>query len=120
MYLLQIVDETGTVTRFPAGGPVELDLRAALTAALVADSVAGTLGPAAAQRRLIDLAKQAIVAQGVGVFRTEAHVLQAIETGLRTALAEVSADLTADATPPIESLVARVVQDFKRKMVSVV
>ena len=120
MYYLQIVDETGEVVRFRAGGPVELDLCQALTAALVNETVAGTLGPAVAQRRLIDLAKQAILAQGVGFWRTEAHVTQAIEVGLRAALVEVAADLAAESTTQLQPLVARVFQAFKRRMVAVV
>lgn len=120
MYLLQIVDEAGDVVRFPAGGPVEADLCARLTAALTAETVAGTLGTAVAQRRLIDLAKQAIVAHGVGMLRTEAHVTQAIELGLRAALTEVAADLAAESAEQLTPLVTRVFQDFKKQMLLVV
>ena len=118
-FLVQIVDEGGVVARFPAGGAIELDLCAALTAALVAREVAGVIGSAASQRRLVELAKQAILGLGVGFFRREAHVAQDIETGLRTALREVEADLVAEATPVVADVVAEVLHALKRQTVAI-
>ena len=61
VFLLQVVDaETGDVAKFRAGGPLEAKL-------------------------LTDCA-DAIVARGVGLFRTEAHVRQDILDGMRDVL----------------------------------
>ena len=61
-FLLQIVDADAphAVVRLPAGGALERDLVEACTAA--------------------------IVAKGVGVLKTEAHVREAIRSGLTEAL----------------------------------
>lgn len=56
VFLLQIVDRQGSVVRLPGGGVLERDL--------------------------IDACTRAIVARGVGVLRTEAHVRQAITDGI--------------------------------------
>ena len=58
--LLQIIHDDGTVLRLKAGGKLEADLIASCTTA--------------------------IVAKGVGLFRTEARVKQAIASGLKEAI----------------------------------
>ena len=58
--LLQIIHDDGRVLTLKAGGKLEADLVATCTAA--------------------------VVAKGVGVFRTEAHVKQAIASGLKEAI----------------------------------
>lgn len=62
LFLLQIVEAASphTVVRLPGGGTLERDLVEACTAA--------------------------ILAKGVGVFRTEAHVRSAIATGIAEAI----------------------------------
>ena len=95
LFLLQIVDaETGMVVRLPAGGVLEQDLVSALTAALMARSVR-------VDEEVIAACQAAIVARGVGLFRTEAHVRGDIEAGLRDVFGRVVAGtlpLTASAT----------------------
>lgn len=56
MFWLQIVDRSGVVVTLPGGGKLERDLIAECT--------------------------RAIVAKGVGVFRTQAQVAAAIEAGI--------------------------------------
>jgi hypothetical protein len=64
VFLLQIVSaKDGTVATLPAGGPLERDLVQCCTAA--------------------------IVKRGVGVFRSEAHVRQAIAEGIAEALLDL-------------------------------
>ena len=58
--LLQIIHDDGRVLQLKAGGPLEADLVAACTAA--------------------------IVAKGVGILRTEAQVKRAIAAGIREAI----------------------------------
>jgi hypothetical protein len=58
--LLQIVYPDGTVVRLPAGGPLEAEM--------------------------VDLLTRTIMAKGVGLFRSEAHVEQDIRSGIRDAL----------------------------------
>lgn len=65
-FLLQIVDPDGGTVRLPGGGRLELDLVEACTAS--------------------------IVRRGVGVFRTEAHVRQAIAAGIAEAIAGLKRD----------------------------
>ena len=61
LFLLQIVDvRTGDVVQLPAGGALERDL--------------------------IQSCTDAIVARGVGLFRTEAQVRQAIQDGMTEAI----------------------------------
>jgi hypothetical protein len=55
-FWLQVVDRDGVVVKMPFGAPMERDLIRACT--------------------------EAIVAKGVGVFRTEAQVKSAIEAGI--------------------------------------
>ena len=65
LYLLQIVDASAphAVVRIPAGGPLERDL--------------------------VQICTEAIVSQGVGIFRTEAHVRKAIHAGITEAIADL-------------------------------
>lgn len=81
-YLLQIVDrDSGEVVKFPPGSPVEVEL---------VEDVVKRLRESAATHpsydQFIESATQIIVARGVGVGRTEAHVAQDIRDGLRQAL----------------------------------
>ena len=67
LFLLQIVRaETGEVVRFPGGGPLERDL--------------------------IDACTEAIVSRGVGMWRTEAHVREAIAAGMTEAIMSLKRD----------------------------
>jgi hypothetical protein len=63
LFWLQIVDRSGVVVQLPGGGPLERDLIRSCT--------------------------EAIVKRGVGVFRTEAHVKQAIAQGITEAIREL-------------------------------
>lgn len=68
-FLLQIVDaETGVVARFPAGKRGQLE------------------------RPLIDACTAAIVANGVGYFKSEAQVRKAITDGLTQVFTELKSD----------------------------
>lgn len=60
VFFLQIAYPDGTVAQIPAGGRLELDFIIACT--------------------------DAVVKRGVGIFRTEAHVRQAINDGIVEAL----------------------------------
>ena len=69
-FLIQIVEaDTGAVVTLPGGGRLERELIAACT--------------------------QAIVAQRVGVFRTEAHVRQAITDGITQTIRELKRETVA-------------------------
>jgi hypothetical protein len=67
MFLLQIVYPDGTPVRFHAGEVVEMDLRKAI--------------------------KEAILAKGVGVFRTQNHVAEDIDAGIEEALENFKASV---------------------------
>jgi hypothetical protein len=86
VFLLQIVDATSPweVVRIPAGGTLERDLTSA-----IAREILQVSGPA-----LRDHVRDAILARGVGLFRTEAHVS-----------ADIDAALHALPTSQIEALV---------------
>lgn len=82
--LLQIVDGHGTVLRLPGGGALEADLIATITDAILGNASStffDALG-AGLKGDLVDAATAAIVAKGVGVFKTEAQVTAAITDGL--------------------------------------
>ena len=66
VFLLQIVDRQGQVVRLPAGGQLERDFVEACT--------------------------DAIVARGVGFWRTEAHVRDAITDGIAAAIRALKDD----------------------------
>lgn len=70
LFLLQIVEASAphVVVRLPAGGRLERDLVEACT--------------------------RAIVSKGVGFFRTEAHVRQAIAEGITEAIRALKQDTT--------------------------
>lgn len=68
MHLLQLVYPDGRLLRFHAGEAVELELRQAI--------------------------KAEILARGVGVFRTEAHVAQDIEDGIEAAFEKFKATVS--------------------------
>ena len=69
-FLLQIVDaETGVLVRFPGGGYFE--------------------------RQFIEACTDAIVQQGVGLFRTEARVKQAIAEGIAATIRDLKQDTVA-------------------------
>lgn len=65
MLKLQIVFPSGEAVMFPAGGPVETDL--------------------------IEAATREILARGVGLLRSEAHVEQDVRDGLRAAFEKFKA-----------------------------
>lgn len=86
MFKLQIVSaeddrEPADVVQMPGGGPLEVDFVDAATAAAVRHQ-AHPLDQLAFKQSL----EEAIVRQGVGVFRTEAQVRRAIQQGLSEAL----------------------------------
>jgi hypothetical protein len=66
LFLLQIVKPDGTVVQMPGGGPLERDLVRACT--------------------------DAIVAKGVGLFKTEAQVKAAIEAGIAETIRDLKFD----------------------------
>ena len=68
LYLLQIVEvrPPHAVVRIPAGGPLERDL--------------------------VQICTDAIVAKGVGLFRTEAQVRKAIQSGMTEAISTLKRD----------------------------
>jgi hypothetical protein len=86
VFKLQIVRAEDTaipaaVVTLPGGGALETDLVQDAAEAALRHQV-GPLDRATVRAQLED----AIVAQGVGIFRTEAQVRQAIRTGLDTVL----------------------------------
>ena len=119
-FRLQITDEDGHVIRVPAGGTLEADLRKVLADALVKGAILDVVGTAAAQQKLIDLAKGAIVAQGVGLFRSEAQVTSAIDVGLREALRTVTQDLTLSALPFVDQAIHDAFQALKDQTIQAV
>ena len=70
LFLLQIVKASAPheVVRLPGGGPLERDLIAACT--------------------------EAVVKRGVGLFRSEAHVTRAIAAGITEAIMALKQDTT--------------------------
>lgn len=69
LFLLQIVDRQGAVVRLPGGGRLERDL--------------------------VDACTRVIVSKGVGVFRTEAHVREAIREGMTEAIRALKRETAA-------------------------
>lgn len=78
VYMLQLIAPDGRpALTWPAGHPIEVDMGEAIVAALV-------------QRITEPLVAEAVpgtVAQGVGIFKTEATVAQAVEAAVRAAIA---------------------------------
>lgn len=107
-FLLQIVDTEGRVVQLPGGGLLERDLIAACTAAILQHrgQIADTL---------IEAAVDAIVAKGVGLFTTEAHVADDIRAGLTEILTTEARDLTTCVTEGI----TEVIRDLKFETVRV-
>ena len=114
-FLLQIVEtETGAVVQMPAGGPLELDLVRALAQAL------GTRGVRLDQD-LVAACRAAILARGVGLFRTQAHVAADIDAGLYEVFARVHAGSLPIAAPAaLEASVRAVLSRLKKQLRSVV
>lgn len=119
MFLLQIVDTHGVVVKLPAGGILETNLRDAIATELVSQGVLGTLGSPELQQRLIDRAKDAAVAKGVGWFKSETTVAYAIEQGLREALDTLEHDLRVEAAPLVSQALQTVFTQLKRQTVAV-
>ena len=118
-FRLQITDGEGRVVMAP-GGVLEVDLREALVKALVRAAVSEAVGGPAAQQRLLVLAKEAILAQGVGYFKSEAKVAAAVEQGLRTAMRSIAEDLTGLSAPAVEAAITAVFQGLKQRVAGVV
>lgn len=93
MYLLQIVTPDGTVLRFHAGEHVELDLRKALRDAIVKQLDLGAL-------------RDAVLARGVGLFKTEAHVAADLDAVIGAAQLTLNSDLDAAITKALEDFKA--------------
>lgn len=90
-FLLQVVDGQGVVVQLPAGGSLEADLLETITDAIAARGLGSaelTIGLALQEgvEAVITACVDAIVARGVGIGRTEAHVAQDVRDGLRDVL----------------------------------
>lgn len=66
MFKLQIVNAEGVIARFPGGGELE--------------------------REFVNACVTAILAKGVGLMRTEAHVAEDIRTGITDTILALKAD----------------------------
>lgn len=93
VFLLQIADGNGAVAQLPAGGALEVDLIAIFRAAISEDLA--KVGVTHQQQ--IDRLTEAIIAKGVGFFRTEAHVEQDIREALSEVVTSVDSGLHIDA-----------------------
>ena len=120
MFNLQIVDGQGVVVTLPGGGQLEADLIATCTKAILARGMADVLGGPGLQRAFLRAATDGILAKGVGLFTTQAHVKRDIEAGLNETLtaflfmierdtAPVVADGLKDAIQALKSQTRRVV-----------
>ncbi len=108
MFRLQIVDREGVVARLPGGGLLERALVESFAQAIV-----DTLR--AADGDLTEAAVRAIVAKGVGVFRTEAHVAEDIRAGL----AEVFGSKNSDFSAAVSAGITAVIRDLKRQTIAI-
>lgn len=115
VFFLQIADERGAVVRLPAGGALEEDLVLAFTHAVVQQGVQDFLGGPELQRRFVEAATGAIVARGVGLWRTTAHVTADIEAGLQQVLTEFLMQIDTDVRPLLREGISRAIAEFKRR-----
>jgi len=119
-YRLQVVDESGVVVVLPAGGALEVALVERFAEAITARGVATLIGDALSRQRFRDTVVALVLAQGVGLWTTEAKVKQALEASLATVLAAFDADTEREISSIVREAVQTVVQGLKRKVVQVV
>jgi len=115
VFFLQIADAQGVVVRLPAGGSLEADLADLITDACVGVGVQDWMGGAELQRQFLAAATEAILAKGVGVFRTQAHVKADIEAGLAETATRFLTQLDTDVRPIIREGVEMAITRLKRQ-----
>ena len=113
VFFLQIVDRDGHVVRLPAGGQLEVDLVEELVSGAVEHSVA-VLGGSAVRRQFFEAASKRIAAKPIGVFRTKAQVLKAVEEGLAETFTGFLAQLAEDVTPTLTQAFQETIRKLKR------
>jgi len=114
VFFLQIVDRDGHVVRLPAGGQLEVDLVEELVSGAVEHSVADFLGGSAVRRQFFEAASKRIAAKPIGVFRTKAQVLKAVEEGLAETFTGFLAQLAEDVTPTLTQAFQETIRKLKR------
>ena len=111
VFFLQIADRDGRVIHIPAGGALELDL----VKTLVSHAVEDFLGRPALRHQFLKAIKTRISEKSIGVFRTKAQVLRAVEEGLAETTAQFLADLETDVEPRLTDVLQQAVRELKRR-----
>ena len=116
---LQIIDESGSVMQFPAGGALEVDLVAKLASALIDRRVQAVIGDAMLRKRLQEALVSTVVLKGVGYFRSEARVKAVLETSLAEVFRGFYDDTRQETLVLVEEGIQAVFDALKKQTVQI-